>query len=119
MNHRYSSCHRWFANASQLSPPHARDVPDMRIPQVSRHFPDAGHIFDTGPGFLGWFHNDENTGARSANPYFPFLSKGEWEMAGFLSRSGLSMKLIDEFLSLSLVRIPQAEFDSANEVPDC
>ncbi|KAF9643516.1 hypothetical protein BDM02DRAFT_3063785, partial [Thelephora ganbajun] len=33
----------------------------------------------------------------------PFLSKGEWELAGFLSCSGLLMKLIDDFLSLDLI----------------
>ena len=105
MNHPYSSCHRWFANTSQPPPPHPHDLPGA---YASHYFPDAGHVFDAGPGFLGWFHNDENAGARSANPYFPFLSKGEWEIAGFLSRSGLSMKLIDKFLSLSLVHLPQA-----------
>jgi hypothetical protein len=52
---------------------------------------------------MGWFQGDENAEARSTNIYYPFLSKGEWEIAAFLSRSGLSMKLIDEFLSLIMV----------------
>ncbi|KAF9643411.1 hypothetical protein BDM02DRAFT_3132451 [Thelephora ganbajun] len=61
------------------------------------------HIFDLGPGFLGWFRDDEDAEAQSRNPYHPFLSKGEWELAGFLSCSGLLMKLIDDFLSLDLI----------------
>ena len=52
---------------------------------------------------MGWFSSDEDAEARSTNPYYPFLSKGEWEIAEFLSCSGLSMKIIDKFLSLSLV----------------
>ena len=98
MNHRFSSCHIWFTRDSP-SPP---DTPPPDTPP-SNYFPGAGHVFGSGPGFLGWFQGDTNAGARSANLYYPFLSKGEWEIAAFLSRSGLSMKLIDEFLTLSLV----------------
>ena len=46
---------------------------------------------------MGWFHSDEDAEARATNPYHPFLSRGEWELAEFLSCSGLSMKLIDNF----------------------
>ena len=100
MNHRYSSCHLWFSEDPQ-PPNHMEHPPDTSPP--SRHFPNSGHIFDTDPGFLGWFYNNEDTSARSANLYHPFLSKGEWEIAKFLSCSGLSMKLIDEFLLLESV----------------
>ena len=104
MNHRFSSCHIWFANLPQPSPSHTQSPPGTHpSPPQSYYFPNAGHVFDSGPGFLGWFRNNEDAKARSSNPYYPFLSKGEWEVAGFFTRSGLSMKLIDEFLSLSLV----------------
>lgn len=103
MNHRYTSCHRWFIKnpQSSLCPPDTHDT--HATSGSSDYFPDAGHVYDSGPGFLGWFHDDEDAAARAANPYHPFLSKGEWELAEFLSCSGLSMKLIDKFLSLSYV----------------
>ena len=69
-------------------------------------FPDASHIYGHGDGYLGSFFNDKYSHERASNPYYPFQSKGEWEIASFLSRSGLSMKRVDEFLSLSLVRQP-------------
>lgn len=100
MNHRYTSCHLWFVNNSQPSP---RSQHPPHTQTQSFHFPNAGHVYDSGPGFLSWFHNDQDATTRSTNPYHPFLSKGEWEVAEFLSCSGLSMKLIDKFLSLSLV----------------
>lgn len=107
MNHRYSSCHLWFSrDPQQPSPPPPLEHPPS-IYTKSHVFPGAGHIFHSGPGFLEWFHNDEGDGIRSSNPYHPFLSKGEWEIARFLSCSGLSMKLVDEFLSLSLVSFSQ------------
>ena len=52
---------------------------------------------------MGQFANDEDAGARSLNPYHPFLSRDEWEIAEFLSCSGLLMGLVDNFLSLNLV----------------
>lgn len=106
MNHRYSSCHIWFSNQPPRSPSPAPSSTHESEPSglTSHFFPNAGHVFDSGPGFLGWFRGDEDAEARSADPYYPFFSKGEWEIASFLSRSGLSMKSIDEFLSLTLVR---------------
>ena len=103
MNHRYSSCHLWFSKDPQQPPPRMEHSPDTHAKSPSHYFPNAGHVFDSGPGFLGWFYNDGNANARSNNLYHPFLSKGEWEVARFLSCSGLSMKLINEFLSLNLV----------------
>ena len=106
MNHRYSSCHRWFQRTPPETSPPPQHPPDTHAPQQSRYFPGSGHIFDMGPGFLSWFHNGEYAEARTLNPYFPFLSQDEWELAAFLSCSGLSMKLIDNFLSLSIVSTP-------------
>lgn len=100
MNHRYGSCHVWFVNNPPTSPP---QDPPPDTGSHSTYFPNAGHVHASGHGFLGWFHIDKDAAARSTNPYYPFLSKGEWELAEFLSCSGLSMKLIDKFLSLSLV----------------
>ena len=106
MNHRYSSCHHWFKDPPPETQPSPQSPSPSISPQESHPFPGAGHVFDTGPGFLGWFHNHEDAEARAHNPYYPFLSQGEWELAAFLSRSGLLMKLIDEFLSLAIVCTP-------------
>src|ERR1700753_2473390 len=103
MNHWFLSCHLWFANVPQQSPSHAQCSPEANTSPPSDYFPTAGHVFDSGPGFLGSFRDDEDAESRLRDPYYPFLSKGEWEIAGFLACSGLSMKLIDEFLSLNLV----------------
>src|SRR5882762_1293746 len=104
MNHRFSSCHLWFSRDHQQPSSPMEHLPSADAESTSSHyFPDSGHVFDSGPGFLSWFHDDEDAEARSHNSYHPFGSKGEWEIARFLSCSGLSMRLIDEFLSLSLV----------------
>ena len=99
MNHCYTSCHRWFAK----SPPPSQHPLGTNSTLTSIDFPGAGHVFGFGAGFMGRFSNDEDTEARSVNSYHPFLSKDEWEIAEFLSCSGLSMSLIDKFLSLNSV----------------
>lgn len=76
MNHHFTSCH---------------------------HFPGTGHIFGSGPGFMGWFASNEDAEAWSINPFYPFLLKDKWEIAEFLSCSRLLMKVIDQFLSLNSV----------------
>ena len=99
MNHRFTSCHRWFAdNELPLPAP----VP-LDADATSSYFPNAGHIFGSGSGFMGWFASDDNAEAQSIDPFYPFLSKDEWDIAEFLSCSGLSMKLIDQLLSLNSV----------------
>ena len=103
MNHWFASCHLWFTNnqPSPTPPPH----PPSTETDTSYYFPDAGHIFGSGPGFMQSFSNNEDAGVQSTHPYHPFLSKDEWEIAGFLSCSGLSMSLIDKFLSLNSVSL--------------
>ena len=107
MNHKFSSCNSFFLRGDPLptAPNAPPDIPSMshNFPH-STVFPGAAHIYGHGDGYMGTFHNDTHSGEREVNPYYPFQSKGEWEIASFLSQSGLSMKHIDEFLSLSLVR---------------
>jgi hypothetical protein len=108
MNHRFSSCNSFFLHGNPLpaspdSIPHTPSTPS-NLPPQSLVFPDAGYMYGRSDGFMGWFHNDAQAAERTSNHYYPFQSKGEWELASFLSQSGLSMKRIDEFLSLNLVR---------------
>lgn len=108
MNHRFSSCNSFFLCGDPLptgsnTPPDAPPVfPDL--PPHSTIFPGAAHVYGCGTGYMGTFQNDVHAAERETNLYYPFQSKGEWEIASFLSQSGLSMKRIDEFLSLGLVR---------------
>lgn len=105
MNHRYSSCCSFFIHENPLpTSPDPLPQPPPTHSSGSTIFPDAGYVYGHGDGYMGWFHHDKHAGERTSNLYYPFQSKGEWEIASFLSRSGLSMKRIDEFLSLSLVR---------------
>jgi len=60
-------------------------------------------MYGRGNGYMGTFEEDTHAAKCTSNLYYPFQSKGEWEIASFLSHSGLSMKRIDEFLTLSLV----------------
>lgn len=107
MNHKFSSCNSFFLREDPL-PATPNAPPDiLSTSHNSPHstaFPGAAHVYGQGDGYMGTFRNDTHAGEREANPYYPFQSKGEWEIASFLSQSGLSMKHIDEFLSLSLVR---------------
>lgn len=108
MNHRFSTCNSFFLNGNPL-PTHSDTLlrTPLTQPNLASHstiFPDAGFVYGRGEGYMGTFQGDTHAAERSSNLYYPFQSKGEWEIASFLSQSGLSMKRIDEFLKLSLVR---------------
>ena len=115
MNHQFSRCKFFFLR--KVPPAHCPDTPldplptspdcpptppDPLLPR-SVDFPDASFVYSCSNGFMGNFYDDTHAEERASNIYFPFQSKGEWEVASFLSSSGLSMKRIDEFLSLSMV----------------
>lgn len=107
LNHPYSSCARWFIPThTPGNPPPASSAPVFENSGTSIKFPTAGHVFDNSGGFMEGFHADEFSEERSQNIFYPFSSKGEWQLASFLSRTGLSMRFVDEFLSLDLVSVP-------------
>ncbi|KAG2139783.1 hypothetical protein DEU56DRAFT_693238, partial [Suillus clintonianus] len=56
--------------------------------------------YGVGMTFMKTFNSDEYAAERVDNPYFPFTSKPDWEMAAFLLRSELSMADIDQYLHL-------------------
>jgi hypothetical protein len=74
---------------------------DVQIPV--EFFPLAGATYGPGTDFMSKFNADTHSEERKDNLWYPFASKGEWELAFWLSRSGLSMALIDSFLTLQLV----------------
>ena len=49
------------------------------------------------------FNNDQHSGSRTKNIYYPFAEKDEWELGSFLHSSGLLMRKIDDFLKLKMV----------------
>lgn len=118
LNHPYSSCARWFISKDPTLPSQS---PASEDPTTNNHtytdtrgasvkFPFSGHVHNRSCGFMDNFHADKFSEERAQNPYYPFASKGEWQLASFLSRANLSIKAIDEFLSLELVRILRCSY---------
>lgn len=72
---------------------------------VNEH-PTAGKVYGRGNTFMDIFHADQYSDICKDNPYYPFASNTDWEIADFLLRLPLSMAQIDEFIKLKLVRCP-------------
>lgn len=66
-------------------------------------YDSATRSWGAGKTFMENFNLDDFSDRRKENVYYPFASKGDWEMAAFLLRSGMSMALIDDFLKLQFV----------------
>jgi hypothetical protein len=77
----------------------------VTLPFTIDLFPGAAEVFGRGTTFLDRFDLDKYSEERKANLFYPFASKQDWEVASWLSRSGLSMASIDKFLSLELVSL--------------
>ena len=127
MNSPHTSCMDSFSWFQSVSPPGRRSPPDELNrdnlsldddsacnneptvdPILTQHediHPNPPYILGTGPGFMDGFHSDRLAEQRKANIYFPFSSKEEWGFASWLSRSGLSMRAIDDLLVLPIVRL--------------
>ncbi|KAI6138406.1 hypothetical protein BKA82DRAFT_4366524 [Pisolithus tinctorius] len=114
-------------------PTHLEDVPMSTDPDdyATHDYPDFVHMaFDTwgpttddfegaaktfglGPTFMDKFNGDQFSNLRASNLYYPFNSHNEWELASWLLRSGLSMRAIDSFLSLSIIQLLNISFRTA------
>lgn len=129
MNHPRTSCQDWFqflaSMHSQQSTPLANrhptpddsdhemadnhqvppNNPSMTAAQCEVVHPNEPSIVGSGPGFMDQFHADSHTEKRSENIYYPFSCKEEWGLASWLSSSRLSMRAIDDFLSLQIVSL--------------
>ena len=55
------------------------------------------------PDFINIFNADQHAEKRRDNIYYPFSSKEEWSLALWLLCSRLSMRAINNFLSLPIV----------------
>ncbi|KIO02103.1 hypothetical protein M404DRAFT_28061 [Pisolithus tinctorius Marx 270] len=76
-------------------------------------FEGAAKTFGLGPTFMDKFNSDQFSNLRASNLYYPFNSHNEWELASWLLRSGLSMRAIDSFLSLSIIQLLNISFHTA------
>ncbi|KAI6019708.1 hypothetical protein F5J12DRAFT_904126 [Pisolithus orientalis] len=68
-------------------------------------FEGAAKMFGLGPTFMDKFNSNQFSNLWASNLYYPFNSHNEWELASWLLRSGLSMRAIDSFLSLSIISL--------------
>ena len=55
--------------------------------------------------FMDRFNDDQYSGFRTTNIYYPFAGKDKWELTSFLLSSGLLMRKIDDFLRLKMVTL--------------
>ena len=132
MNNPRTSCLTWFDFLESISPPNRHtptDGPDRDEashngspphnnettnddgptddPAPARYedtHPNVPFVLGSGQGFIDTFNSDGFAEKRKYNLYFPFSSKEEWGLALWLSRSGLSMRAIDDLLALPIVR---------------
>ena len=122
MNNPRSSCMTWLDFLESVHPPDAQTSPtyqqnhndettcdaeatnDSSTDYYEEIHPNEPFIFGSGLGFMDVFNTDQHAEKRKENLYHPFSSKGEWGLASWLLRSGLSMRAIDDFLTLSIVR---------------
>ncbi|KAG6373014.1 hypothetical protein JVT61DRAFT_7067 [Boletus reticuloceps] len=79
-------------------------------------YPNAGQAMGNGQSFLAKFRQDEFAPHRESNLYYPFSGPEDWKVANFLLTSRLSMRAIDDFLSLKLVKTLPLSFASAKEL---
>ncbi|KAF8425727.1 hypothetical protein L210DRAFT_3421137 [Boletus edulis BED1] len=82
----------------------------------SEQFEGAAQSYGHGDTFMDKFNRDEFSDARKSNLYYPFACRNEWELALWLLRSGLSMKTIDAFLSLPIVKLLSLSFSTARDL---
>lgn len=66
-------------------------------------YPHAAQVLGHGKTALDLFDEDQFVDERILNFYYPWASKGEWEVTQYLLKSALSLENINESLKLQLV----------------
>lgn len=130
LNHRESKCAGWFNTAAPhrtgpspshhyehsiedpMGPTILDDFSNTQQPSSPPHhqssvrrveFSGAAKTYGQTKTFMERFDDDEHSGLRTTNTYYPFAGKDEWELGSFLLSSGLSMRKINDFLRLKMV----------------
>ncbi|KIK21685.1 hypothetical protein PISMIDRAFT_12174 [Pisolithus microcarpus 441] len=80
------------------------------------HFKGAAIVYGIRDTFLRHFDMDHHTFHHQTNMYYPFANFGDWEMANFLLQSNLSMREVDNYLSLSMTKKMPLSFWTAKEL---
>ncbi|KAI5994462.1 hypothetical protein EDD15DRAFT_2366590 [Pisolithus albus] len=101
-------------NRRSLSPPIS--VPVDSLGRVLVTFPRAAEIFEGGETFLTRFELDPYSVCRRLVPFYPFANLDDWRVANFLLTSGLSMRALDEFLSLQATKNMPLSFWTAKDL---
>ncbi|KAF8120747.1 hypothetical protein EV363DRAFT_1188133 [Boletus edulis] len=98
-------------------------APDARPPEgqdphswVRDYFKGASTIHGRGNTFLASFRRDQFSEQRKSNLYYPFASSKDWMEANFLSKSRLSMALIDEYLSMDVTKDLSLSFHTTRDL---
>ena len=93
-------------NASHNEEPMLNDdaVGDLDVPLFEDVHPNVPQVIGSGMGFTEVFHSDHHAEKRKDDLYHPFSSRDKRGLASRLSRSGLSMRAINNFLALPVVR---------------
>ncbi|KAF8421734.1 hypothetical protein L210DRAFT_3336250, partial [Boletus edulis BED1] len=86
------------------------------IGRVVDMHPNTSSIFDGGKTFLTRFNSDPYSAHQQDNLYYLFASLDDWKITNFLLKSRLSMKLIDEFLLLWIVKQMTLSFRTAKDL---
>ncbi|KAI5982220.1 hypothetical protein EDD15DRAFT_2391380 [Pisolithus albus] len=99
------------------------DAPEEVIPLVPGKFvkvyEGSSEVFPGGKSFMDTFHEDQYSGERRSNLYFPFASQQEWQFASWLLRSRLSLTAIDSLLALDILQGIPLSFRTGKQLRAC
>ncbi|KAI6018611.1 hypothetical protein BKA83DRAFT_4496105 [Pisolithus microcarpus] len=106
----------WDGNEyhQSVSPPISVAVDSLR--RVFITFPHAAEIFEGRETFLTRFELDPYLVCQHLIPFYPFSNLDDWKVANFLLTSGLSMRALDEFLSLKATKNMPLSFWMAKDL---
>jgi hypothetical protein len=68
------------------------------------YFLDAALATNGSETFMNKFHTDEHADKREEHPFYPFASRGEFQVAAWFIRRNISVAATDEFLKFDQVR---------------
>ncbi|KAI5987694.1 hypothetical protein EDD15DRAFT_2389474 [Pisolithus albus] len=88
-------------------------------PSISIAADSLGRVlvtFPRGETFLTRFELDPYSVCRRLVPFYPFANLDDWRVANFLLTSGLSMRALDEFLSLEATKNMPLSFWTAKDL---
>ncbi|RDB19233.1 hypothetical protein Hypma_013496 [Hypsizygus marmoreus] len=103
------------------SPPSPQEIPPVAS-QVGLHrinHPNAPIAKPGGHNLLEAMDLDRYALERQTNPYYPFASKMDWDVAHFIHDTSLTQQQIDRFLRLDYVRSHPLLFRSARDLRSC